>query len=363
MAGLERVSFDGALGPVATLPDGRIVSLYTENTDLFDFGRPRDESWAYTRYSRDGGRTWSEPTRAYAHAAGLGVEDSFLPLVDRDGRLHAFGTRYFGVGRDGFPPRSVVIHCRSDDGGATWTRIQPVDFGHDYTGWLNSAIQLASGRILLPLSYLDESRTRDRFVSLVCYSDDSGDTWRQSNDLHVASGSEYLESGAIEPVVVQLASGIVWLLLRTQTGYLWESFSSDGADWTAPRGTRIVASNAPAGVLRLRDDRIALVWNNVFGEPFRQGASYARFQLHGAISDDDAQTWSRPKVIAERQSGEPTETHVRYPYLCQVPDGWIVTRYTRVRVWLDHREYQTELVRLDPEWLASRTDTVRDKGE
>ena len=69
-------------------------------------------------------------------------------------------------------------------------------------------------------------------------------------------------------------------------------------------------------------------------------------------------TWSRPKVIAERQSEEPTETHVRYPYLCQAPDGGIVTRYTRVRVWPDHREYQTEVVRLDPEWLASRADTV-----
>jgi hypothetical protein len=236
----------------------------------------------------------------------------------------------------------------------TWSELREIDFGHGYTGSLNSALVLDNGRILVALSYLDEQRTNGKFVSMTVCSDDDGQTWGRSNDCPVSSGGEYLESGACEPVVVQFRSGVVWMVIRTQTGYFWESFSNDGMVWTPPRCTRIVSSNAPAGVLRLMDDRIVLFWNNLYGEPFHDGISYARQYLHGAVSEDEGQTWSPPRVIAHRAPDEQPNTQTTYPFLCQAPDGAVVLVYYRVgsrpgRGW---NQPIRELVRVYPEWLA-----------
>ena len=352
---IEPIAFDGEIGHVAALEDGRILSCYTERDSLTNLDEERPERWTYVRISEDGGRTWTEPQRAFAFPAGKGVSGSNLLLVAHDGSVHIFSLRFYSLGRDKERSwHSVLLHTVSKDGGKTWSALKEIDFGHDYTGALNCALQMDNGRILVPLSYLDEQRTSGRFVSMVVYSDDDGQTWGRSNDCAVSSGGEYIESGACEPVVVQFRSGMVWMVIRTQTGYFWESFSNDGAIWTPPRGTRIVASNAPAGVLRLRDGRIVMFWNNLYGEPFHEGISYARQYLHGAISDDEGQTWSPPEIIAHRRPHEPPNTQTTYPFLCQAPDGAVVLVYYRIgaqpgRGWNDPVR---ELVRVDPEWLA-----------
>jgi hypothetical protein len=145
------------------------------------------------------------------------------------------------------------------------------------------------------------------------------------------------------------------MIIRTTTGYFWESFSNDGAIWTPPRQTRIVTSNAPAGVLKLQNGRIALFWNNLYGEPFRDGVSYARQILSAAISTDDGQTWSVPKTVARRAEDEPFRAQTTYPFLCQAPDGHIVLMYHRVyaREGRDWMHPIRELVRVDPDWLSN----------
>jgi hypothetical protein len=155
-------------------------------------------------------------------------------------------------------------------------------------------------------------------------------------------------------VVVQFRSGLVWMLIRTQTGYFWESFSDNGAIWTPPISTRIVSSNSPAGVLRLRDGRLVLFWNNLYGEPFDHGASYRRHTLHGAISDDEGQTWSPPKVIAQRRPEDSSDSQTTYPFPCKASDGTVVVLYGRTyRRPGGEWHSANELVRVDPDWLAS----------
>src|SRR5262249_35028394 len=158
-------------------------------------------------------------------------------------------------------------------------------------GCLHDAIVLTSGRIVVALSYFDDARLNGKNVCISVYSDDGGETWARSNDLPVEGGGTFTESGSAEPGIAELRSGLVVMVMRTATGSLWESFSNDGAVWTPPRPTRLVSSNAPARLLRLQDGRLALFWNNLYGEPFRDGVSYARQVLHGAVSADDGQTW------------------------------------------------------------------------
>jgi hypothetical protein len=94
--------------------------------------------------------------------------------------------------------------------------------------------------------------------------------------------------GAVEPVVVQLEDGRVWNLIRTQMGRFWESFSTDGANWSEPQPTSIISSDSPAGLVRLSDGRIVLFWNNCLRYPYAYGG---RQVLHAAISDDSGRSW------------------------------------------------------------------------
>ncbi|MEZ4834891.1 MAG: sialidase family protein [Caldilineaceae bacterium] len=349
----EEITVDGYIGTLAALPDGRIVTFCTEQSGRDNLTEDRPPLWVYLRFSEDGGRTWTAPQPAFQHPAGPGVPGWNFPLVDGDGRLHVFCLRVFSLNRDGEGWHSHLLHTVSADGGQHWMPLQRIDFGAAYTGALNSAVQLRSGRILVPLSYFDPHSTSGMCVSRVVYSDDGGQNWHTSNDCRVDVGGAFMESGAIEPVVIELKSGLVWMLIRTVTGYFWESFSHDGAVWTPPQPTRIVASNAPAGLLRLRDGRILMLWNNLYGEPFRgEGASYARWQLHAALSADEAQTWSVPRLVVQRRPGEPENTHTRYPCPVQTADGGVLVAYHRITRRQTTNNIDWNLVRFDLDWVG-----------
>ena len=73
------------------------------------------------------------------------------------------------------------------------------------------------------------------------------------------AGGSGFESGASEPTVVELPGGRLWMLIRAQTGFLWQSFSTDrGQTWSKAAPSSIPSSNAPATMLRLRSGKIAV---------------------------------------------------------------------------------------------------------
>jgi len=164
----------------------------------------------------------------------------------------------------------------------TWRDPQRIWQG--YTGALNSVIQLRSGRILLPFSYrtprtwrnrgkgLDTFTFRGPFDCTLVYSDDNGDSWHlSSSSLKVTTPDIVSAYGAVEPVVLELDDGRVWMLIRTQLGRFYESYSGDGATWSEPRPTRILSSDSPAGLVRLTGGRIVLFWNKCLRFPYAYG--------------------------------------------------------------------------------------------
>ena len=119
MDGCQRIAFDGDIGHnIAVLSDGRLVTIVSEPEPFDDLGRERPERWTALRYSSDGGITWTAPVRGFALPAGPGVASALLLAADKRERLHAFGLRFYGVGRDGLPMHSVLLHTASDDAGA-----------------------------------------------------------------------------------------------------------------------------------------------------------------------------------------------------------------------------------------------------
>src|SRR5262249_38267546 len=150
-------------------------------------------------------------------------------------------------------PYTDLVHAVSRDGGKTWERPRKIPWSRRWSGTLNSVIQLRSGRIVLPFCFFTADRVTGLFAIRAMLSDDDGQTWRESgNQLEVDSGGKVLESGGIEPGVVELANGRVWMAIRTQTGYLFESSSGDGGEtWAPATRTEFHATNCPLNVLRL----------------------------------------------------------------------------------------------------------------
>ena len=271
---------------VVTLPGGDLSILYMVS----------GQHCASIR-SGDGGATWSKPRVEFEFRKPAGVP---VVLVDQEGELHAFLLVRRGGGRTPTVDYFYDIwHAATRDGRTRWSRPQRIFEG--YVGALNGVVQLENGRIVLPHQFwvpgLRSEPPTGSHVVTTSYTGDGGRSWRLSPArLTSPCRSDYIGSnyGATEPVATQLRDGRVWMLIRTQTGFLYESFSPDGIEWSEARPTRFRSSNSPANLLRLPDGRLVVFWNNcenpsrVDGEPVYT----TRDALHVAISADEGHTWA-----------------------------------------------------------------------
>jgi hypothetical protein len=282
--------------------------------------------------------------------------------VDQLGELHLIYTNDAHTADKPFYEMHFdVYHVGSTDGRTRWKR--PTVVRQGYYGSMLSFIQLKGGRMVLPICYrtprvwsnrgtgFDAYADMGRFSSGILYSDDGGDTWRQA-DREFKVPSPYIGAdGMIEPTALQLKDGRVWLLIRTQLGRFFESFSHDGATWTPPRPSTILSSDSPPSLTRLKDGRIVMLWNNCLRFCYAQGG---RHILHAAISDDDGRTWQGYREVAcnpyVNAPPPPRGDHgVAYTLPALTGDGEIITP---LEVGGGGGIY---LLRFDPRWLCQNT--------
>ena len=332
---VERIRMDGAIGTPLALRGGRIALFYAEG--------PLHQQSAYARFSTDNGVTFGAPQRLFDFPGDRGSFGIGAALLSREGTVHLFGLDYYGFDfKDRSKSKSYLWHARSLDGGKTWQPVQKVDFGLEYTGSSNSAFQLKSGRIIAPASGLTERRIGP-WVSLAPYSDDDGATWnRPRQQITMNTGAaDWYESGAVEPVGIELKDGRVWLLPRSQDGYQWETFSKDGGvTWTPVQHTRFVSNQSAMAAVRLLDGRLMLFWNNCGAEGLGDigWGNAERAVMAAALSHDEGKTW-----VGYREVGRVmTNAQVSYPYVTQAADG---------RVILSAAGF---LMRINPDFLETR---------
>ncbi len=286
----------------ARLADGAVITAFSVKKP---YGPP-GSTWIDQRITRDGGRTWSPPQRVVHHPECQACGPSIL--LTRKGTIYVF---YLGfkrhVWKDGNPTpedQSDLWTIRSDDGGKTWGHRQRIYEG--YTGATNGAIETRTGHLVVPFSHYVSDP--GRLVSRTVVSTDGGETWKLSNALDIGGAGDH--DGAIEPAVVELKDGRVWMLIRTKRGQFWQSFSTDGGlTWSQAKPTSIAATSAPCHVARLTDGRLVLVWNP---------KHTARRELRMALSDDEGRHWSAPTVLARGKQ-------VTYPFVMEVEPGqlWV----------------------------------------
>ena len=333
----------------AALPDGRLIGM---------LGGLRDNH-AVARYSSDEGATWGEETPLFSLDAsgGWSLQNCFL---DRDGELQLIGT----LSNSTEKPKSIyetrydIWHFRSRDGRRSWNR--PTMVWKGYAGSLLSFLQLHDGRVVVPFCYLtprswanrgegfNQFTYSGRFSSSVACSDDNGETWHTSVDELKEPTPQIGEDGGIEPCVLELKTGRLWMLIRTQNGRFFESFSLDrGTTWTHPVPTGISSSDSPCSLTRLHDGRVVMFWNNTLRYPYANGG---RAVLHGAISEDDGKTWRGYREIAANpyavEPPPPNGDHgVTYTVPALTASGKLVTSLST-----GHGS-DTLILRVDPEWL------------
>lgn len=282
---------------LARLADGRVVMIYAVGNP---YGPP-GSTYVAMRTTQEG-VTWSDEHRVAHHPECQATAPSVL--VDGKGVVRVF---YLGfhkhAWKNGNPTsedRSDLWTIRSTDGGRTWGDKQMIYRG--YTGATNGAIETRGGNIVVPFSHYVSDP--GRLVSRTVVSSDRGKTWQLSEKLDIGGRGDH--DGAIEPAVVQLRDGRIWMVIRTTRGQFWQAFSSDaGLAWSKPTKTNISATNAPCHVDRLADGRLAFAWNP---------RHHRRHELRLRVSRDEARTWHDPIVIAWGKQ-------VTYPFVFERKPG------------------------------------------
>lgn len=275
--------------------------------------------------SRDGGRTWERGSRIPLEWKISGTINnggfSFLRLPDR--RLMLVGHRYVPDNKGGGLP----FLSFSSDEGVTWTPAKIVGQGvAPDDGWYlmnDRLIQLRSGRVLVPVAHaVPGSGPEGDLAEGGCfYSDDAGATWKLSQ-LVLPKGAL---RGMAEPCVAELSDGRVMMIARSGTGYLMQSFSTDGgATWSAPTKTALLSPCTSVTLRKLPDGRLIVFYNHVKED--RPGSLFPRCPLVYAVSADDAKTWSKP-VIVDDEGWNGTSAPEReniYPATLFLDDGMLL---------------------------------------
>ncbi|MGE0756271.1 MAG: sialidase family protein [Pirellulaceae bacterium] len=236
---------------------------------------------------------------------------------------------------------------RSLDGGQTWQDVQKLH--DDWTGAVRDMIQTKEGRVVIAAQKM--LHNPGRHATITYWSDDDGMTWHASNTIDL--GGQGHHAGNMEPTLVELQDGRVWMLLRTNWSEFWSAWSYDGGrNWRVLQPSGIAASSAPAIVKRLASGRLALVWNPLYPEGQTSyklsggdgiwsevPVSNHREELALAFSSDEGRTWSPPVVLA-RQPGK----WLSYPYLFESAPGhlWLTTMQGGLRVEFDEADFVSQ---------------------
>jgi hypothetical protein len=264
-----------------------------------------------------------------------------------------------GAGREIAVDRFIDIwHQRTAGKRTKWERPEVIFEG--YCGALLDFKQFSAGRLVCPFAWWVPKRPCAPPIGAnlctVFYSDDDGRTWSKSkSDLSSPCYPDFVGNnyGADEPCVLELNDGRLWMLMRTQTGFLYESFSGDqGETWSDARPSRFVSSSSPAMLWRMPDGRILVLWNNCESPPAHEGAGVYvnRDALHAAVSDDEGKTWRGFREVYrdphENETPPDTDRGSAYP----TPPVWANGRF----VFLTGQGVgRRNLVSVDPRWLTA----------
>ncbi len=265
-------------------------------------------------------------------------------------------------------PRYLDVWFQTSD---MKTAQDPKMIWRGYNGSQMEYEQISNGRILVPYgSFQAHGKSLPPFgrhKTIIQYSDDAGGTWKESISKLISpcyadfNGSN---EGACEPAFEELSKGELWMMMRTQAGFLYESSSSDhGTTWSPARASRFYTSTGPPNIMRHQNGWLVVCWNNCEMPPREEGAGVygGRDALHIAVSDDDGETWRgfREIYLDHRRNDNPEKSGDRgtaYPLGAYDEEGRIV-------ILAGQGQGGRNPILVDPDWIIAterETDFTRD---
>jgi hypothetical protein len=240
--------------------------------------------------SDDNGRTW----HSLRIAAGMipGCVNVYSPALYRcaDGSISLFFKRYTHL-VGGEPILCNYYRIDSRNEGESWSEEQTIWENQPYGAINHGVSRLASGATLLPIQRTEAwGGPKDRGIVSCLRSEDDLRTWTESNRISVPM------RGLAEPCVAQHADGSLHMVMRTQLGSVFHSFSTDdGRSWSKPQTTGLHApESCPCIVTVPGSNAQIVVWNNSEYDMNWISHYGKRTPLTLAVSEDGLRTFSDP---------------------------------------------------------------------
>lgn len=263
---------------------------------------------------------WSPPAKV-ADEANL---PHWNPVLCRSpsGRLELF----YKVGMD---CREWVTRVMvSDDGGWEWTpyRELPSVEGFPLGPVRSKTIVTADGTWVAPTS----RETSSAWDAAVCLSLDDGASWRLGGRVPLDHG-RHLGLGVIQPTLWESSPGRLHMLLRSTSGRIERSDSTDGGrHWCTAYPTALPNNNSGIDVVAEPEGTLALCYNPV------ENSWGKRTPLVIGSSSDNGATWNRVAVVEDEDCDPLGEERVHldrahrpnefsYPALISLDGGFALT--------------------------------------
>ncbi|APU12285.1 sialidase family protein [Actinoalloteichus fjordicus] len=360
---------------LAVLPDGDLGCVWFGGTQE---GVHDIRIW-FARLAQDG-TTWSDPVALTDDPERS--EQNPLLFHAPDDSLWLFWTAQHAGRQD----TAEVRVRRSTDSGRSWDEPRVLLPADEVGGvFIRQPVQVtAEGTWLLPSFSCRAPATGTwsggEDTSAVYASTDGGTSWSR----HDIPGSR----GAVHMNVLPAEDGYLALYRSRFADAIHASTSPDGVRWTKPVPTALPNNNSSVQATRLRDGRLALVYNasSAADASHRRAGLYDEVDEHGALggrerpavavdrdtsgqaedrqafwgaprapialatSADDGRSWQRHPDLAQGEgtcltnnSRDGLNRELSYPSIVQDARGRVHVAYTRHRSSIRH-------VRIEPDW-------------
>jgi len=248
--------------------------------------------------STDGGENWAEIPGWHPPA--------ILGIYEHKGRRMAIlgGTRV-SVSDDGIAWTDIKVP------NAEITQYEELSVPNTF-----SAIKMVTGhragRIVMVASYFTGEEGPDCEIVSSTYSDNWGVTWHGSRLFAPPPPLPHIAEGFGEPSVVEMPSGWLWMVFRTEYGELWQTMSRDGGmNWVKATPSGFVSPIANCATMREpTTGATVLCWNaaqpGTDTDFHKHGLYRPRNNLCFAVSHDNTRTWTEPVVIDAGEAQYPT---------------------------------------------------------
>lgn len=271
---------------------------------------PSPDNTVYLCYSDDQGKTFSELVAMAGSKDGARAFDPTL-WMDPDNKLWYI----FNRGNKEAAHHAVYARiCKHPDRNKlVWSNEFKLDIPSPYVFRMNKLTVLSTGEWVLPVTHALEPVfdwfADEKQLQGVAISTNQGKIW-------ALNGTIEAPKWALECMTVELKDKQLWMLIRTGSGYLWESFSANkGKTWTEAKPTEIESPGSRFFISRLNSGNLILVNHYNF-----KGRSH----LTAQISTDDGKTWNDGLLLDERRN-------ISYPDGVQSKNGLIWIVYDRDR--------------------------------